>query len=45
VDGRHPTVRRIREATKAAVEKGIAFLREAQKNDPNPVGDQAAAGT
>ena len=30
-----PTVRRIREATKAAVEQGIGFLREAQKNDPN----------
>jgi hypothetical protein len=28
-------VRRIREATKAAVEKGVALLREEQKNDPN----------
>jgi hypothetical protein len=29
------TVWRIPEATKAAVENGIAFLREEQKNDPN----------
>jgi hypothetical protein len=34
-DTDEPTVRRIREATKAAVEQGIAFLRAAQKNDPN----------
>lgn len=38
VKGRHTdeaTVRRIREATKAEVEAGIAFLLEAQTMDPN----------
>ena len=38
VKGRHTdeaTVRRVREATKAAVEGGIAFLLEERENDPN----------
>jgi 1-acyl-sn-glycerol-3-phosphate acyltransferase len=38
VAGRHTderTVRRFREATKAAVEQGVAFLLEEQQNDPN----------
>jgi len=30
-----PTVRRVRDATKAAVEEGIAFLLKERENDPN----------